>query len=290
MSVLVGYLPGSAGSSSLNLGAALADSLAEPLSVVTVAPRPWPVPSMAKVDAEYAQWAREFVEAAGRSAREHLGSEWAGRTQLLDVADSSASRGLVGAAERVGASVLVVGSGDGQVGQVVAGSTTSRLLHSSPVPLAVAPRGYRRPPAGLQRLTCAFSGSADARTVVRSAAALAERLHVPLRVVTLAVRRHTMYPPEVGLGAEDEVLAALVEQAQAGLDDLVTQQLVDPGTVRQIGSGAGWREAIDDVDWAEGDLLAVGSSAGSPVARVFLGSHAEKVLRHSPVPVLVLPR
>ena len=43
--------------------------------------------------------------------------------------------------------MIVVGSGsDGSWGTVVVSSTADRLLHSSPVPVAVAPRGYRRRP------------------------------------------------------------------------------------------------------------------------------------------------
>ena len=57
-----------------------------------------------------------------------------------------------------------------------------------------------------------------------------------------------------------------------------------------IGSGPTWAEAIDDVGWDPGDVLVVGSSDLGPVARVFIGSRATKILRHSPVPVLVVPR
>ena len=37
-------------------------------------------------------------------------------------------------------------------------------------------------------------------------------------------------------------------------------------------------------------MLVVGSSAVGPVARVFLGSRASKIVRNSPVPVVVVPR
>ena len=56
-----------------------------------------------------------------------------------------------------------------------------------------------------------------------------------------------------------------------------------------IGSGASWDEAIDDVGWDDGDVLVVGSSDLGPIAQVFLGSRATKILRHSPVPVVVVP-
>jgi nucleotide-binding universal stress UspA family protein len=57
-----------------------------------------------------------------------------------------------------------------------------------------------------------------------------------------------------------------------------------------VGHGATWEEAIEDVDWEPGDVLVVGSSSSGPVARVFLGSRAAKIVRQSPVPVVVVPR
>ena len=47
--------------------------------------------------------------------------------------------------------------------------------------------------------------------------------------------------------------------------------------------------AITTLDWEDGDILAVGSSATHPVARVFLGSSAAKIIRYAPVPVVAVP-
>ena len=51
-----------------------------------------------------------------------------------------------------------------------------------------------------------------------------------------------------------------------------------------------WEEALDSLPWEDGEVLVVGSSRLGPVARVFLGSNATKIIRSSPVPVLVIPR
>jgi nucleotide-binding universal stress UspA family protein len=56
-----------------------------------------------------------------------------------------------------------------------------------------------------------------------------------------------------------------------------------------IGHGASWAEALEDIGWSDGDVMVVGSSDLGPVARVFLGSRATKILRHSPVPTFVVP-
>jgi len=57
-----------------------------------------------------------------------------------------------------------------------------------------------------------------------------------------------------------------------------------------IGHGRDWAEAFDDVEWRADDMLMIGSSESGPIARVFLGSRATKIVRHAPVPVLIVPR
>ena len=96
---------------------------------------------------------------------------------------------------------------DGSLGQVVLGSTTDWLLHSSPIPVAISPRGYRGAKSGrLARVTCAYSGTPESVKVVERVKALADELDVTMRVVTYAIRGRTMFPPEVGLHAEDSLL------------------------------------------------------------------------------------
>src|ERR687891_707816 len=48
-------------------------------------------------------------------------------------------------------------------------------------------------------------------------------------------------------------------------------------------------DALHSLPWEEGEVLVVGSSRLGPVARVFLGSNSTKILRSSPVPVVVIP-
>jgi nucleotide-binding universal stress UspA family protein len=57
-----------------------------------------------------------------------------------------------------------------------------------------------------------------------------------------------------------------------------------------IGHGTEWAAALAEPGWDDGDLLTVGSSSAGPLARVFIGSRSSKIVRHSPVPVVVVPR
>jgi nucleotide-binding universal stress UspA family protein len=46
---------------------------------------------------------------------------------------------------------------------------------------------------------------------------------------------------------------------------------------------------MDEVEWEADEVLVVGSSRFGRLARVFLGSTAIKIVRYSPVPVVVVP-
>ena len=93
----------------------------------------------------------------------------------------------------------------------------------------------------------------------------------------------------MGLTGEDSVLDSWAAQAAKAQARLVTDGVVGDDVPRVIGTGTGWVEAVASVDWQRDELLALGSSATGPLARVFLGSRAAKLIAASRVPVLVLP-
>ena len=292
MTVVVGYLAGKSGNAALHLAAGAARTLRTSLTVATVVPKPWTFPSPARVDAEYAAWADQLAADSTREAQRELVS--IGQSLQISYhshAHRSVSGGLTDVVSELNADLLVLGSSaNGQLGQVVVGSTADRLLHSSPVPVAIAPRGYRGPRGGLlTRITCGYPGTPESVDVVQRVADLAKRLGVPLRVITFAVRGRTMYPPEVGLHAEDTILAAWETQAADMLAVLRTDGIVADDVALQVVSGNDWGEALDDAEWQDGEILALGTSPRSDIARVFLGTRGAKIMRVSPVPVLVLP-
>lgn len=300
MSILVGYGPESRGNAALELGRALAESADLPLAVVCVIPDRWQPVSVARTsDSEYQTYLQDLAQNALSAAREHL--QPTTMPVSYDVVTArSAPAGLLQAATARSARILVAGSSsDGAWGHIALGSVTDRLLHSSPVPVAVAPRGHRFG-AGqpVTRITVAHDGSDTCSSVLAQAAAVATTVRATLRVVTFAVRPGQMIPSEVGLRAEDEIVAVWrkdsarrIREAVAGLPE------TDPSTAGSgaavdtvVAEGRTWAEALDAPGWEPGDVLTVGSSASESLfKRVFLGSTATRIVRHSPVPVVVVP-
>lgn len=248
---------------------------------------------MARVDAEYHVYLHQVADGALEQAKGQI-DEGIEATFLRHDARSAAT-GLIEIAESHQARAIVVGSSSaGVFGHVVLGSVTERLLHSSPVSVAIAPRGYRCP-AGqrLTRVNVAYGGD-GAETMVAAATALAAEVGASFRVVSFAVWARPAYTTRLGTDPEDAVLKEWTSTVESDinnvLDDVGAMSNASTKLEIVIGRGRDWGQAIDDVGWGEGDVLVVGSSTGGPFAQIFLGSRAAKILRHSPVPVVVVPR
>nr|WP_296780080.1 universal stress protein [Rhodococcus sp. (in: high G+C Gram-positive bacteria)] len=292
---LIGWLPDDSGRDAMALAAALASTGNVTAQACTVLPQSWPFPSMAKVDAEYQRWLSERGVAAVRQADEQL------RIHAIPVGDPAAfyvsntaeSAGLNEAAKQYGSDIIVLGSAPGPVGRFAPGSTTDSLLHSSAVPLALAPNGTRSTAAPISRISCAYVGTAQSKDALRTSVALASALAIPLRLLAFAPRASSTYPPFGGYGAEDVVSAQWKEQAHQVIADAESSLRLDRpelSVTSEVGVGNGWEAAVGSIPFTDSDLLVVGSSRLGPIARVFLGSSASKIIRHAPVPMLVVPR
>ena len=160
MTIVVGCDPDGHGKAVLHLAAMLARSAGEDLLVCAVVPAPW-APSPARIDAEYRDYLQRGAEGALEEARRRLGDGVP--VELLTHDARSAPAGLLEIAEQRGAGLIVVGSAThGGFGHVTLGSVSSRLMHSSPVAVAVAPRGFHtRPDARVRRVVTAAFGNPE---------------------------------------------------------------------------------------------------------------------------------
>ena len=260
------------------------------LTVCMVLPERWGYPSLARVDAEYAEFLKQYAERTISEARETIGGSV--QAEFVTRPAPSATDGLIATATEIDASLVVLGSArHGPLGRFTVGSVTNEMLHSAPVPVVLTPRGHRpTSDARLRRVTCAFAGSTRSRTAFDAAVQLARRHHVPLRLTTLVVRDRQMYPSEVGYDAERLVEEQWRSEA-AGAQQKALSRIPDDVAVENgVVGGRDWEDALDSLGWEEGEVLVVGSSRLGRVARLFLGSNSTKIVRSSPVPGLVIPR
>ena len=295
MTLLVGFAPGKDYRSGLELAALLARSDGDDLRIVTVVPSWWPTPAAGGVDREYAEWSRGQGASAVAEAEALVARVCPDvKARATWVSGRSVASVLLKQSESFGARSVVVGSGrGGGYGHVHLSSTADVLLHSSAVPVAIAPRAFTAPPVnGVGRATCAFRGDDVSRRTLARTAELCQRVGASLRIATFAVRGRTMFPPETGLRNEDMVLEAWTEQARAWQAEALAEleSLPHPDRVETVVSdGRSWQAALDRVPWERDDVLVVGSSRAGAATKLFLGSNATKIVRASPVPVIVVP-
>jgi len=293
MTILVGLPRDERARTAIHLGVMLARSLDEDLLVCTVVPPPWP-PGMARIDAEYQAYldrsAQEAIDEARTVVPDDRPASFAVRRA------GSTAAGLLDVAAEHGARLLVLGSSTaGVLGRVAFGSVADRLLHSSPIPVVLGPRGFRcRDGAVVRRVTVAYGATEGADELVVAVAGVAARAGAALRVASFAVRPRPPLTAGVGSRAEDAVAGAWLadvgraQRAVLGQVERLPQR--PPEITAAVGHGTDWAAAIEDIGWTDGDLLAVGSSTAGPLERVFIGSRSSRITRHAPVPVVVVPR
>jgi nucleotide-binding universal stress UspA family protein len=293
MTMILGYAPDQRRKAGLHLAAMLARSADVDLVVACVVPAPW-VPGMARIDAEYRAELNRIADQALGQARANLPPGVPASFVLHSA--RSAPVGLLELAKERDANLIVLGSSShGAFGHIALGSVSDTLVHTSPVSVALATRGFRGGEnARVTRVTAAYGGTSSAQRLVVAAASVAAQAGATMRIASLAVWSRPAYTTRLGTDAEDLVLeewkGEVTQAASAALAQVEGLAITPRDVEIVIGRGQSWGEALDDLPWEEGDVLVMGSSELGPVAQVFLGSRATKILRSSPVPVVVVPR
>ncbi len=284
MKLVVGYLATPGGADAVALGARLARTLGAELELCIVLPADrGGVARLAIGDfddhlTEQAQkWLDEAAVPSDVVARSHVSFT------------ESFADGLIREIERLEADAVVVGgSGGGLAGPFSLGSVVNELLHSSPVPVVVAPRGARHTDVDrVREVTCAIGERQGADRLLRTAVRFSKAAGTPLRLASLVA-----LDPTYGhlRGDADAVRERALEHAQETLEAAKNALPEEIPVTSTVVDGATVEDAVSKLDWRDGDLIMVGSSRLSAPKRLFLGSTAAKMLRVLDVPMMVVPR
>jgi nucleotide-binding universal stress UspA family protein len=283
--IVVGYTADDSGADALALGTRIARASEAILDVVMVLPSE-AHNSTVPTDTGYERYLKGQSREWLAEASESLDDEDVVQSLHVRYAESFAE-GLIAAAHEFGASLIVVGAArGGLLGRSRIGSVANELLHSSDVPVALAPVGSRDVPVaqGVTRVTAAIGTRPGADALLEASVRLARTTHAPLRLVSLV-------PIDLPAGLDeglveltgtvhaDEVLHTARRELPAGIDATAI-----------AATGATIEEAVRGLDWHDGELVLVGSSRLAAPRHLFLGSTAAKMLRELPVPMIVVPR
>jgi nucleotide-binding universal stress UspA family protein len=207
------------------------------------------------------------------------------RIELL--ADPSPAHALHELAAKRSADLLVVGSSrHGAWDRVFMGDVLRAVLHGSPCPVAIAPKGFASRPVGT--IGVAFSDTPEAHEAVSFAAALASALGARLRLRTAVEDPLVMMAPGAYLPDYQEIRASLRTYAQKALGAIVAT--LDPAIETDAEAIVGRTSDVLDALSAEVDLVICGSRGWGAIRRVALGSTSDRLIHHARCPVVVVPR
>ncbi|MGB0962913.1 MAG: universal stress protein, partial [Mycobacterium sp.] len=199
----------------------------------------------------------------------------------------SFAQSLIDFAEQKSSDLIVVGGArDGFFGRHTIGPVAGALLHSSPIPVALAPRGYAEDPdVVIEGVTAAVPTRATDDNPLPYAITLSSGAGLPIRMLSLVSAENLSEASsarevrQMQVTAVEENLAA----AARALPDV-------PDITALVADGTTLESALKKLNWDDGDLLVVGSSRFAAPRRIFLGSTAARILAGVDIPVIVVPR
>ncbi|GAB3568192.1 universal stress protein [Spelaeicoccus albus] len=183
------------------------------------------------------------------------------------------------------AALIVIGASHrGLAGRFTVGSVAAALLHSAPVPVALAPAGYTAHPA-ITRLTCATGTRQGAEALLDVAVDSAAGRHVPLRIMSLVAIGTVGISEDAvhRIGAAEQHADVLAERATRALPPECPVSAV-------VGRGESVEDCVRALEFEPSEIVLVGSSRLAGPRRLFIGASANKMLRALPVPMIVVPR
>jgi nucleotide-binding universal stress UspA family protein len=285
MKLVVGYLATPGGADAMALGARLARTLGAEVEACIIMP-----PDRTLIRTSTEDYEAKLTEQAEKWLGEALASVPDDVAAHSHVAfDDSFTDGLIREAARLEADLIVVGgSGGGLAGSYSLGSVVNELLHSAPVPVVVTPRGTRDSKVDkVREVTCAIGERQGADLLLEKAVRFSKAAGTPLRLVSLVA----LDPMFGSLRGDDEAVNERAMTHAQQVLDAAKSSLPEgfPVTATAV-EGSTVEEAVNKLEWHDGDMIVVGSSRLCAPRRLFLGSTAAKMLRVLDVPMMVVPR
>ncbi|WP_448317051.1 universal stress protein [Streptomyces sp. CO7] len=258
----------------LRTGADLARSLGAVLDIVLVvradAPFGATYPPAPDIESLVEQQARQWLD----EARASIPSDVPVETHIRR--HRSVAQGILEAAADIDARLIVVGTASGGGPGFTVGPVATQLLHASPVPVALVPR-HHESPGLLEKVYCAVGTRPGAQLVVRESVEAARRAGLDLHLVSLLELDEQHGAGEPARRHATELIAAAAEDFTDGRARV------------EIGQGRTMKQAVESIDWDPRGVLLIGSSRLAPGRRTFLGTTAARILRHLPIPMVVVP-
>lgn len=137
-----------------------------------------------------------------------------------------------------------------------------------------------------QQILVAVDGSEFAAHALQVASSMATALSAQIGLVHVIDVK--LVNAETGVPA-DQQWAMLRAGGQELLDTAAAAIPIHPHPLKFLREGTSWEEVVQSAREWPADLIVVGTHGRSGLRRLLFGSTAEGVVRHAPVPVVVVP-
>lgn len=273
---VVGYNGDKRSKDALRLGIALATAFDAELEIVCIlrSDEPYlPVyPPVGDVTPMLRRQANNWLQEALDVVPDDVVARGHVRTSL------SVAAGLLVAVVEFEATLVVVGAASGKyTAKFSVGPVTDTLLHRAGVPVALAPRGYKGVTA-IKRLYAGIGMRPGAHRIMREAREAAYRSGLELDLVSFLPLDHVQ-------GEATEAIAQVERNLQSSAKEIGEHVPVSVQVVR----GKTLKKAVAEMDWQPDAVFLVGSSRLAGERQIFLGTTTSRILRHLPIPMIVLP-
>ncbi len=199
-------------------------------------------------------------------------------------------------AAREQAAELIVIATHGHTGfeRVLQGSTAERVVRHAPCPVLTIParskpkRTGKKPGVRLKKILVPLDFSGVAKDALPWATFLAARFGAELILTHVVEKFPINYL--LGSGLTNETIAPLIKQSEADLERIAR------GVSKPIGvkisavvrNGSPYEAICEAARTLNADLIVLTTHGHTGLKKVWLGSTAERVVRHSPCPMLVV--
>jgi nucleotide-binding universal stress UspA family protein len=230
------------------------------------------------------------------NAEEYLGEQAAKLRALglevdYEIQFDSAPEAIVATAQRVGASLIAMGThGNTGLRRWALGSVTAKVLHATNTPVLVVRGEEHATRRAIRRIMLPLDGSDFARKAIPLAASLASAAQAEL-VLFSVVSPPLLEAPEY-LAKYGNFDAAVAQIRDRLLEELgpYAKQLAESGVVvtPMATSGLIADTIIDEAEHGGIDLIVMATHGATGVRRWALGSIADKVLHATTTPLLLV--
>jgi nucleotide-binding universal stress UspA family protein len=203
--------------------------------------------------------------------------------------------GIVTTARKRAADLIVIAT-HGHTGaeRVLLGSTTERVVRHASCPVLTVPARTKRrrkgkmPPFDPERILIPIDFSKTSETALPWAASLAAVCNADLILLHVVEK----FPIDYVLGRElmKETITPLIKQAEANLKRMAERmsKVTGANVSAVVREGKPFEEICGAAKRLSANLIALATHGYTGLRRVWLGSTAERVVRHARCPVLVV--